>query len=546
MKIILQTFIFTCLTVFLIFVPRDSGTNEIKISSLFVKNKFFVKTTVDLGISEATGSILPLNTGMKSLDILNNKYGITKIERVFNLNNGDPVIYNKLEMSRIYVFHTENFYTYNDILSVYEDNEFIDFAEPVYIGSAAGREELSGNYFPDDTYFKMQWYLDNTGSIAPSSGGAGKSGEDINMLKAWEVEEGNEDLIIAILDSGIDDRSKDLKGRIWVNKKEIPNNGIDDDRNGYTDDYKGWDFAYDDNSAGDGFGHGTNIASVIGAYRNNGFGFAGINSKSILMNCKNLSDNNSGEYEWWAQSIKYAVDNGAKIINMSEGGDDFSRVLKTAVDYAVMRGAFIAAAMMNRGDGKNYYPASIYGVFAVGATDTDGRRCKRFTWGGGSCYGRHIAVVAPGNKIYGVDYEDPYKFETQWSGTSQSTAIVSGLASLLLSQDTTRSAEEIKNIIKSTARDLTGDVKEDKPGWDMYYGYGRVDCFLALTYVDSQKRKKIEDEYRDRKPEIRNEEINKRNEVNKNEESEHDGAKARPDNKKKEYENENDKPARKR
>jgi thermitase len=544
MKIILRILIFTALSAVLIFIPHDSGTNEIKISGSFVKNKFFVKTTVDLGISEATGSILPLNTGIKSIDILNEKYGITKIERVFNLYNGDPAIYNKLEMSRIYVFHTENFYRCDDLLTMYDDDDFIEFAEPVYIGFAAGKKESSGNFYPDDTYFKMQWYLDNTGTVEPSSGGKGKSGEDINMLKAWEVEEGSEDIIIAILDSGIDDRSKDLKGRVWVNKKEIPNNDIDDDRNGYVDDYKGWDFAYDDNSTGDGFGHGTNIASVIGAIRNNGFGFAGINSKSKLMNCKNLSDNNSGEYEWWAQSLKYAADNGAKIINMSEGGDDFSKVLKTAVDYAVMRGAFISAAMMNKGDGKNYYPASYSGVFAVGATDTDGKRCKRFTWGGGSCYGRHIAVVAPGNKIYGVDYEDPFKFETQWSGTSQSTAIVSGLASLLLSQDKSRSAEGIKEIIKLTARDQTGDIKEDKPGWDMYYGYGRVDCFLALTYNDSEKRKTIDDEYKDRKPEIRNEGIIEKTEEKRSAEPDHDGAKARPDNKNREYEN--DKPAKKR
>ncbi|MCU0372387.1 MAG: S8 family serine peptidase [Ignavibacteria bacterium] len=544
MKILSGILTYAVLILIVILVPQDSGTNETYNKTLFVKNKFFVKTTVDLGISEATGMIMPLNTGFSTLDNLNNKYGISRIERVFNLFNGDPVIYNKLEMSRIYVFYTDDFFRYDDIPAIYGENEFVEYAEPVYIGFAAGEKVVQDTLYPDDTYFSKQWYLDNAGNIKPSSGGAGKEGEDINMLKAWEVEQGSEEIIIAILDSGIDERSKDLKGRVWINKKEIPDNDIDDDRNGYTDDYKGWDFAYDDNSAGDGFGHGTNIASVIGANTNNGFGFAGINPKSRLMNCKNLSDNNSGEYEWWAQSLKYAVDNGAKIINMSEGGDDYSKVLKTAVDYAVMRGAFISAAMMNRGDGRNYYPASIPGVFAVGATDTDGKRCRRFSWGGGSCYGKHISVVAPGNKIYGVDYEDPYKFDTFWSGTSQSTAIVSGLASLLLSQDNTRSAEAIKSIIRNTAVDRTGDLTEDKQGWDMYYGYGRVDCFLALTYNNPEKRNKVEEEYRDRKPDIKDEEILEKPKDKKPAEHDDGGAKSKPVNKSKE--NETDKPAKKR
>ncbi|MCI0474439.1 MAG: S8 family serine peptidase [Ignavibacteria bacterium] len=544
MKILYRILIFAVLALIINFIPQESGTNETNKKTLFVKNKFFVKTTADIGISEATGRIMPLNTGIESLDILNSKYGISGIERVFNLFNGDPVIYDKLEMSRIYVFHTDNFFRYDDIIAKYGENEFVDFAEPVYIGFAAGEKEMQDTLYPDDTYFGKQWYLDNAGNIKPTSGGAGKEGEDINMLKAWEVEEGSDDIIIAILDSGIDERSKDLKGRVWVNKKEIPDNDIDDDRNGYVDDYKGWDFAYDDNSAGDGFGHGTNISSVIGANTNNGFGFAGMNSVSRLMNCKNLSDNNSGEYEWWAQSLKYAVDNGAKIINMSEGGDDYSKVLKTAVDYAVMRGAFVSAAMMNRGDGRNYYPASLSGVFAVGATDTDGKRCRKFSWGGGSCYGKHIAVVAPGNKIYGVDYEDPYKFDTFWSGTSQSTAIVSGLASLLLAQDKTRTAEDLKSIIRNTAKDRTGDINEDKQGWDMYYGYGRVDCFLALTYNDSEKRVKIEDEFKDRKPDFRNEEIIEKPRDKKPTEHDDGGAKSKPVNKSKG--NETDKPAKKR
>lgn len=480
--------------VFLISIPEISNTNDGLGNSLYVRNKVFVKTKKELGVSEATGKISVV-TGIPSVDKLNKLYRVNKIQRVFELNNGDADIYRKLEMSKIYVFwFDENIDSYN-VVDGYSKDENIEYSEPVFTGFAAGQKEISENLFPNDTYFSMQWYLNNKGNINPSSGGVAKKGEDINVIKAWDVEQGSDALIVAILDSGIEDESPDLKGRLWFNKGEIPNNGIDDDGNGYVDDYKGWDFAYDDNTAGDGFGHGTNIATVIGANSNNNFGFAGINSKCRLMNCKNLSDNNSGEYEWWAESIKYAVDNGAKVINMSEGGDEFSNVLKTAVEYAALKNCVLVAAMMNKGDGRNYYPASYEGAFAVGATDTDGKRCRKFSWGGGSCWGKHIAVVAPGNKIYGVDFEDPYKFDTYWSGTSQSTAIVSGISSLLFSQDKTRSAEDVKRIIKETAIDGVGDPSEDKKGFDVYYGYGRVDCFLALTYNDESTRKKIAEKY---------------------------------------------------
>lgn len=533
--------------IILILLPNKSNTYDGLGNSLYVKNKVFVKTKTELGISEATGKISTV-TGIPSIDKLNNQFKVKRIERVFELNNGDAETYRKLDMSRIYVFwFDENIDSYN-VVDGYTKDDNIEYSEPVFTGFAAGQKESSENMFPDDTYFSMQWYLNNKGNVSPSSGGIAKKGEDINMIKAWDVEQGSDEMIVAILDSGIEDESPDLSGRLWINKGEVPNNGIDDDRNGYTDDYKGWDFAYEDKSAGDGFGHGTNIATVIGASSNNSFGFAGINSKCKLMNCKNLSDNNSGEYEWWAKSIKYAVDNGAKVINMSEGGDEFSKVLKTAVEYATLKNCVLVAAMMNKGDGRNYYPASYEGAFAVGATDTDGKRCKKFSWGGGSCWGKHIAVVAPGNKIYGVDYEDPYKFDTYWSGTSQSTAIVSALSSLLFAQDRTRSAEEVKKIIEQTAVDGVGDQSEDKKGFDMYYGYGRIDCFLALTYNDEITREKIANKYTNiNKQEIKDEVIYEdNNTIKQNDDGGARSVKKNVNEREKKINSDPDKPAKKR
>lgn len=475
---IIRVLLFSFLLLYF-FLSSEINTEEARDFTLYSTLKFFVKTKSELKVSEATGEI-SVYTGISSLDERNQKYKVKKIKKLFRVNNGDMELYNELEMGRIYVFYLEGNGDIAKIVEDYSNDINVEFAEPNYIGFAAGVKG-TGSFIPNDKFFNKQWYLNNTGSIYPSSQGVPKVGADINMLKAWEIEQGSEEIIIAILDSGFRYDFLDLKNKVWINKKEIPDNGRDDDGNGYVDDYYGWDFANDDNIPNDGFGHGTNIASIIGAELNNGIGFAGI-SKSKLMNCKNLSENNTGEYEWWAESIKYAVDNGAKIINMSEGGSDYSSVLKTAVDYALKKNVLVVAAMMNYNNGKNYYPASLKGVVAVGATDTDDRRCKKFTWGGGSCWGKHIYLVAPGNQIYGLDYEDQNNGNSSWSGTSQSTAIVSAIASLLLAQDRTRQPDDIKKILKETARDGIGDPYEDKTGWDPYYGWGRVDAYAALTY----------------------------------------------------------------
>ncbi|MBK7254897.1 MAG: S8 family serine peptidase [Ignavibacteria bacterium] len=477
----------------------ESETNINTNSSLFSKNKFFVKTGKELRISEATGKI-SLFTGIKSLDEKINKFGINNIKKLFNLNKGNPYLYSKYGMERIYVFNldTNNYCNIEDIVKEFNKDNYVEFSEPDFIGMSAGVKESMRNFVneninPNDEMFYKQWYLSNFGSVDPASGGSAKVGADIKILNTWDIESGNEEVIVAILDSGIRDEHPDLKDRIWINKEEIPGNGIDDDYNGYADDYKGWDFAYDDRRPEDGFGHGTNIATVIGASTDNVIGFAGVDKKCRLMNCKNLNADNTGEYSWWSESIKYAVDNGADIINMSEGGDDYSRVLETAVKYAVDSDVLVVSAMMNKGDGRDYYPASFEGVMAVGATDTDDSRCKRFSWGGGSCWGNHISVVAPGNKIYGLDYENDQNYEVYWSGTSQSTAIVSGIASLLKAQKITRTSIDLKRIIRLSSKDLVGDPQEDRPGWDKFYGYGRVDSYAAITFEDSYPKDIKED-----------------------------------------------------
>jgi subtilisin family serine protease len=189
---------------------------------------------------------------------------------------------------------------------------------------------------------------------------------------------------------------------------------------------------------------------------------------------------------------------------MSEGGFDYSKTLENAINYAYDSGCLIVASMMNKNNDDSYYPASFKNVLAVGATDTDDGRCRQFTWGGGSNWGNHISVVAPGNRIYGLDYKDSYNYDVYWSGTSQATAYVTGIAALLLAQDNSRTNKDLKEIITSTAKDQVGDPREDEPGWDPYYGYGRVDIYAALLNNTGPVIKNQEELKDDSKNEDRN------------------------------------------
>jgi thermitase len=408
---------------------------------------------------------------------------VTGIKKIFPPGGTSIRNYQSFQLGAFYKVYIDRYKDLTIICKDIEKDPGVEFAEPDFIGEAAGESSRIENlpYKPNDEFFSRQWGLYNDGTTPTTRGRAGKSGADINAIKGWDITTGSDDVIVGIMDSGVKFNHPDLAGRIWMNPKET-RNGIDDDNNGYVDDLYGWNFAYENSNVSDDGGHGTNIAGTIGANTNNTIGYAGVDHKCKLMICKNLDNDNLGEYSWWASSLYYSANNGAKVINMSEGGYDYSKTLKTAVDYAYNLGAIIIASMMNKNNGDSYYPASFKNVLAVGATDSDDGRCKQFTWGGGSNWGKHIAVVAPGNRIYGLDFKDNFNYDVYWSGTSQATAYASGLASLLLAQNNRRTNDDLRKIITSTAKDGIGDPKEDSEGWDEYYGYGRIDIFAALNY----------------------------------------------------------------
>jgi len=303
--------------------------------------------------------------------------------------------------------------------------------------------------------------------------------QTINAPQAWDTTVGSSDVVIAVLDSGITLGHPDLTARLWSNPGEIPDNRLDDDNNGKVDDFWGWRFYHkwdglafvprEDNHVTDDYGHGTHVAGIAGAEIDNSEGIAGVAGGSRLMIVKVLDQYGYAWYSDLAQGIVYAVDNGARIINLSLGGDTPSQTLQDAVDYAYAHGVLVVAAAGNDG-GAVLYPGACEHVLTVAATDQDDGRV------GFSNHGPQVDVAAPGVDIYSTwPWVGGYFTK---SGTSMAAPHVVGLAALIWSARSNLAMERVTGIITATATDVNDHTS---PGWDEYVGWGRIDAGRALT-----------------------------------------------------------------
>ena len=362
-----------------------------------------------------------------------------------------------------------------DIIENCKQSGFFIDVEPDYIGYGSGIS-------PDDPiYKKRQYYHNNDGSFDFVSEHLAKQNADMDTDLAWEIMTGDTNTILGVFDTGLKLDHPEFESRLWVNKFEIPDNGIDDDNNGYIDDINGWDFVNRDNEPIDDHGHGTNVTGIAAATGNNGIGMAGMDWYCKIMPLKVLDENNKGFYADWIEALYYAADNGIHIGNMSLSGNSYSSILEDAVNYAYKKGVLVIASMGNQDQGNKVYPAGFENTMAVGATNPDDTRVTKATSNWGSNYGSHIDVVAPGVRIYSTRHNTNDSYSKWYSGTSQATPQVSGLACLLKGQDNSRSADQIREIIRRTAEDNVGDSLEDTNGFDVYYGYGRINAFKALS-----------------------------------------------------------------
>jgi subtilisin family serine protease len=341
----------------------------------------------------------------------------------------------------------------------------------------------------DDPYFNAEgsWGQDYADQWAINR--VGLTGD---RQSAWaQMGRDGSDVVVAVIDTGLDWHHADIDwGQIWRNPGEIPDNDVDDDGNGYIDDIIGWNFMSENNQPWDHDGHGTFVTGIIAAGTNNTIGIRGINDRAQIMVIKALNNFGHTRASDIAEAIVYAADNGADVINLSVGGAGTTQVEDEALAYAAERGVVIIVAAGNEGvQIEDWGIAGSELVITVAATGFDDERAVFSNWG------RGIDIAAPGLDILslrarrtdtmrgipGVAYEDAAAYVGEdnryyrASGTSFAAPIVAGAASLLLTQRPELSAEEVRQILLNSARDV------GSPGIDQYTGYGLLDVTAALT-----------------------------------------------------------------
>ncbi len=292
--------------------------------------------------------------------------------------------------------------TVDQAVALYNARPDVIYAEPNY------RYRLHA--LPDDPQMHQLWGLVNRGQTI--QGVAGTMDADLDAEQAWDLETGSRDVVVAVVDSGVDIKHPDLSDNIWTNPHEIIN-GIDDDGNGYIDDVHGWDFTTHTNDPVDTHGHGTRVAGIIGAVGNNAIGMSGLCWKVSIMPLRFISAADYGTVANAIDAIEYADAKGAHVINLSWGGPDYSQALKDAIDAA---DALVVCAAGNEGKDLTVspnYPASYdsANILSVGASNMDDAPAW-FTnysdhWVDVAAPGTDIYSTAPGRRtIYADDFRD--------------------------------------------------------------------------------------------------------------------------------------------
>lgn len=302
---------------------------------------------------------------------------------------------------------------------------------------------------PNDPLYPQQWFY-----------------PVMHAPAAWDVAKGS-GVVVAIVDIGTDWQHPDLMDNIWHNPGEIPDNGIDDDGNGYVDDYIGWDFYGNDNNpapANSQDSHGTHTAGLVAAVMNNNRGVVGMAPSSKIMAVRAGS---AGIINYGTEGVIYAVNNGANIISLSWGGSGYNSFEGDVYTDAEAQGSLVVAAAGNETSSSPHYPAGYAGVLSVGATDPTDHKADF------SNYGSWVRVSAPGTAILSLGVQSYVTYE----GTSMSTPIVAGVAALVKSSHTDWTNDQVMSQVIYTA----DPIDSLNPAFAGLMGSGRVNAYRAVT-----------------------------------------------------------------
>ncbi|MCC5598206.1 S8 family peptidase [Nostoc favosum] len=290
----------------------------------------------------------------------------------------------------------------------------------------------------------------NTYADVADLGGNNWGADLVKAPEVWAQGYTGKGVVVAVLDTGVDYNHEDLKNNIWTNTKEIAGNGIDDDGNSYVDDNYGWNFSDKNNNTLDNNGHGTHVSGTI-AGENNNYGVTGIAYNAKIMPVKVLNESGSGSYSSISKGIRYAVDNGANVINLSLGGASSNRTLESAIDYASSKGVIVVMAAGNDGDSSPDYPAryAYKSGIAVGAVDKNNNLADFSNRSGAN---EISYVTAPGVKVYSSVANNQY---ATYSGTSMAAPHVAGVVALMLSANPNLTDAQVRQIVAETAGNST-------------------------------------------------------------------------------------------
>lgn len=387
----------------------------------------------------------------RDLNIANTKQLFQRV--LPNFKNEDLSIFNP---ENIFIADI-NFANKSQAVKLLFKNEYIEYAQE-------NNKYILNSTIPNDPYFSSQYYLTKT-----------------NLPQTWDISLGDSAIIIGIIDSGLDFLHPDLNGSFKINYGEIPNNGKDDDNNGYVDDYYGWNFISNSKDAADDniFSHGTAVTGVIAAGFNNGIGIASVAPKCKVLVMKAFDSQGNGYDNDVATAILYAISRGVKVLNFSFGDYVYSYLLRDVIRFAYSKNIVMFASSGNDASDILHYPSAFDEVISVGASDSDDRRASF------SAYGETVDLYAPGYQILTTSImgKGSSEFNNNYAyinGTSFSSPICAGVAGLLLSKNKNLTNEEIRGILVSTTDYFPGQVS-----WDHNYSAGRLNAFNAINNFNS-------------------------------------------------------------
>jgi subtilisin family serine protease/subtilisin-like proprotein convertase family protein len=297
---------------------------------------------------------------------------------------------------------------------------------------------------PNDGRLSDLWGLNNTGQSS------GTVDADIDATEAWDVITGSANVVVGVIDTGVDYNHPDLAANIWRNPGEVAGNGVDDDRNGFVDDVHGYDFVNNDGDPMDDEGHGTHVSGTIAAVGDNGIGITGVNWSSSIMGLKFLDAGGSGSTANALRAVNYAMlmrqqyGVNVRVTNNSWGGGGFNQSLREAIAASGNAGILFVAAAGNNGEDTDttpHYPSNydVATIISVAATDRQDALARFSNFGGDT-----VDIAAPGVSIVSTFPSNSYR---EFSGTSMATPHVAGVAALAWALSPSSTVSQIRDAI---------------------------------------------------------------------------------------------------